>query len=156
MNHDTFKRLLSKQIDGELCIAETNRLATHLSDCAECRLFAEEIRGLSSSLKESFPSKSVSGALMDRLMDHAINAEQQHMPLWEKIWLLVTDVRKNLVYISVALFIGVVIGKMSFIVLEKNNSLAQQKVYISSEDEALFGPVYPGFIVESEHKKGAL
>ncbi len=58
---------LQDWLDGDLDERNTAALQAHLADCARCRTFAEELRGLDRELHQSSPSLALDAAFDARI-----------------------------------------------------------------------------------------
>lgn len=70
MKCQDFSQLISAQLDGRLHASERRRLTSHLSECASCRNYAEELQGLRrdlQSLQPRLPDSAMAADIMNAL-----------------------------------------------------------------------------------------
>ncbi len=104
MNHTIFRELISAYADGEISGDEQTMLTRHMEQCAECRLFLEQIRQTSLAVKATGDIRLAQHFTYGVL--RSVRQEQEE----SRAWLPIEHIARRFVFglsVAVMLFVSV-------------------------------------------------
>lgn len=168
MKHENkYDRMLSLYFYDELNEAEKSIFEEHLQDCEKCQMELEKMETLQATLNV-MPDKKPTDTLMNRVNNKIMNRiEAREESLWSKLKdrfldfkdrfsMVMAQPKYNLASIGVALFIGVVIGKIWLSSNLKNNpemirSFVSNTQAFSEKQEETFNKAFVDYAFKSDN-----
>lgn len=144
MNHDRIKELINNYLIEEINPDELTELENHIFECAECRVYFEEMKKLNSIIKESKPE-----ALPDKFLDQARNELYKELrtinnviknkrSFFESLILLFTKNFRIVLSSAFTLVLGFIIGYAFFYTpgTSYQNSLFSNEIDLDNLDKS--------------------
>ncbi|HMA63136.1 MAG TPA: HEAT repeat domain-containing protein [bacterium] len=168
MKHDNkYDKMLPLYFYDELNQAEKEVFEKHLEDCEKCQMELEKMESIKISL-DTVPEKKPTDALMTRMNNKIMNRIEAKEESWvvklqdkfadirDSISMLMAQPKYHLASIGVALFLGVIVGKIWLSSNLKNNprmirSFVSNTQAFSEEQEENFNKAFVDYAFKSDN-----
>ncbi|MCF7885596.1 MAG: HEAT repeat domain-containing protein [Candidatus Marinimicrobia bacterium] len=168
MKHNNkYNKMLTLYFYDELNAAEKEVFEEHLKSCEQCQLELEKMESLKTTL-DSIPDKKPSAALLTRMNNKVMNrieakeesflvrVKDKLLDLKDRFSLIMAQPKYHLASIGIALFLGVIIGKIWLSTNLKNDpqairSFVSNTQAFSEEQEENFNKAFVDYVFKSDN-----